>query len=169
MPAATMLDWVDEQDQWVGTIARADLFKGHANFRVAHVFIFNWKAELLLQRLAASRTRHPGRWGSSVAAYVAAGEDYAQAAARRLREELGLSSLSLEEVGKTEMSDDGCRKFITLFAIHSDGPFAIDRTHIAEVEFASIDRIQMMAAGDPATFTPTFLYLLDFYLKRRAS
>lgn len=167
MAAATILDSVDEQDQRIGIITRGEVFKIHANFRVAHVFIFNRAADLLLQRLAPG-TRHPGRWGSSVAAYVAAGEDYAQTATRRLREELGLSGVSLAEVGKTEMPDDGSRKFITLFTTRSDGPFAPDPTHIAEVEFASIDRIRMMVTIDPANFTPTFLYLLDFYLKRRA-
>ncbi len=169
MPASTVVDKVNEQDQPIGTIDRAELFKRPANFRVTHVFIFNSRGELLLQRLSPTRLRHPGRWGSSVAAYVGAGEDYTQAATRRLREELGLTDLPLRKVGKTRMVDDACVKFITLFEARSDGPFALDPTHIAEVEFCPVDRVQSMVVQDPSRFTPTFRYLLDFYLQERAS
>jgi len=169
MPAAEVLDRVDEQDQPVGTIARADLFRVHANFRVAHVFIFNPSGELLLQELAPTRLRHPGRWGSSVAAYVAAGEDYVQAARRRLLEELGIAGMQLDEIGKTQMSDEGCHKFITLYAGLQPGPFAIDSSHISKIEFAPLDLIRRTAAQDPSRFTPTFLHLLDFYTRTRSS
>ncbi len=167
MPAANVLDRVNEQDQPIGTIERTDIFKVHANFRVAHVFIFNPLAELLLQRLAPGRVRHAGRWGSSLAAYVAAGEDYAQAATRRLHEELGISNLILEEIGKTQMVDEGCIKFITLYASRYAGPFVLDPSHIAEIEFVALDQIRKAVAHGPSSFTPTFLHLLDFYTRIR--
>jgi len=50
MPGADLLDSVNEQDQPIGTVSRANVFKVHANFRVAHVFIFNHTGELLLSR-----------------------------------------------------------------------------------------------------------------------
>jgi len=169
MPAAELLDRVNERDQPVGTVARADIFRLHANFRVAHVFILNRRGDLLLQELSPSRSRHPGRWGSSVAAYVAAGEGYAQAAARRLQEELGLVAPKLEEIGKTQMLDEGCRKFITLYAIRDDGPFAPDPSHVAEVEFVPLQQIRRDMIQSPSRFTPTFLHLLDFYVRTRPS
>jgi isopentenyl-diphosphate Delta-isomerase len=163
MPAAEVVDQVDERNQAIGTVARADVFKLHANFRVAHVFIFNSAGELLLQKLALNRIRHPGCWGSSLAAYVAAGESYSQAAIRRLREELGIYSISLQEIGRTQMFDEGCRKFITLYAGRCDGPFTPDPSHIAELEFVLLDRARKTARQDHLRFTPTFLHLLDFY------
>jgi isopentenyldiphosphate isomerase len=169
MPGAEVLDRVNEQDQPIGTVERADVFRLHANFRVAHVFIFNHSEDILLQRLAPNRARHPGRWGSSLAAYVAAGENYAQAATRRLGEELGIFIPNLDKIGKTQMVDDGCRKFITLYAGHHDGPFTLDPTHIAEVEFFSLDQVVKTAAINPSSFTPTFLQLLDFYKRKQPS
>jgi isopentenyldiphosphate isomerase len=169
MSAAEVLDRVNEQDQAIGTIARQDVFKLHANFRVAHVFIFNPAGELLLQEIAPSRPRNPGRLGSSLAAYLAAGEEYRQAAKRRLWEELGIPELNLVEIGKTYMLDEGCRKFITLFEAHYAGPFVPDSSHIAKLEFVPLEQVFRMAAQDPSRFTPTFLHLLDFYRRTRPS
>jgi isopentenyldiphosphate isomerase len=169
MSAAEILDRVNERDQSIGTIERADVFKDHANFRVVHVFIFNPAGELLLQKLAPDRTRHAGRWGSSVAAYVAAGESYAQAATRRLRDELNVTNLRLEEIGKTSMLDNGCRKFITLFVGQNAGPFSLDLSHVTEVEFVALGQVRRLAAQDPSRFTPTLLHLLDFYTRTQPS
>jgi|SRR5579864_3149953 len=167
MPAAEVLDRVNENDQPVGTIARGDVFRLHANFRVAHVFIFDGIGELLLQQLASSRSRHPGRWGSSLAAYVAAGETYAAAATRRLSEELGVSNVGLREIGKTSMFDEGSLKFITLYEAGLSGPFVIDPSHISEIAFFPLDQVRSWSVQDPAAFTPTFLHLLDFYVRTR--
>jgi isopentenyl-diphosphate delta-isomerase len=136
---------------------------------VAHVFVFNRRGELLLQELAMNRPRHSGRWGSSLAAYVAAGEDYAHAARRRLREELGVRGANLQEIGKTQMLDEGCCKFITLFAARNAGPFTLDPSHIAEVHFVPLEQVRRDATQDPSRFTPTFLHLLDFYTRTRPS
>jgi isopentenyl-diphosphate Delta-isomerase len=169
MAAAQVLDQVNEQDQPIGSVRRSDVFRLHANFRVVHVFIFNQQGQLLLQKIAPTQPRHPGRWGSSIAAYVASGEDYAQAATRRLEEELGIRGGSLEEIGKTEMIDEGCHKFMMLFASHQDGPFAIDSSHIAGVEFVSLPQIRASVKEDSSRFTPTFLRLLDFYIQAQPS
>jgi isopentenyldiphosphate isomerase len=169
MAAAEVLDRVNERDQPIGTIARVDVFRLHANFRVVHVFIFNHRRELLLQRIAPNRVRHSGRWGSSLAAYVAAGEDYLTAARRRLQEELGIYNLGLTEIGKTQMLDEGSGKFIALYRGRYGGPFEVDSSHIAGVEFVPMERVRAAAAQDPSRFTPTFLYLLDFYTRTQPS
>ena len=121
-----LLDWVDETDRVIGRVSRNEALRVGANFRVAHLFLFNSRSEILLQQLALSRPRHPGCWGASVAAYVASGEDYRQAIERRAREELGVGLESLERVCKTSMPEEGGTKFITLFSARSDGPFKVD-------------------------------------------
>jgi len=155
-----VLDRVNELDQPVGTVARTDVFVVGASFRVTHVFIFNRQGQLLLQQLAETRLRHPGRWGSSVAAYVAAGEDYSQAAHRRLEEELGID-LELQFATKTQMPDEGCTKFITLYFARHSGPFNIDSAHIARVEFVGLTDMQNAIKNEPSRFTPTLLHLWE--------
>jgi isopentenyl-diphosphate Delta-isomerase len=158
-----IIDVVDQADTPVGVIPRAEVFQKHANFRVSHVFIFNSRGELLLQRLALSRRRNPGAWGSSVASYLFSSEDYLQAAQRRVRQELGISDFQLVPLGKTEMVDDRCLKFISLFQSLNEGPFQCDPSHIDRVEFVAIAEIQRMIESGSRVFTPTFLHVFQFY------
>src|SRR6266481_789152 len=115
------IDQIDDHDQPIRSIPRSSVFSVKAGFRVSHVFVFNESKQLLLQRIAQNRERHPGQWGSSVAAYLFSGEDYVSAAERRIREELGISNSALQLIGKTAMLDDGCTKFISLFTTISNG------------------------------------------------
>ena len=163
-----ILDAVDEADQVLGTALRADVFRLGTNFRVAHLFLFNQDGEVLLQRLAERRKRHPGCWGSSVAAYVTSGETYAEAIARRTREELGIRVQDLESLGKTSMSDEGCTKFIGAFSGHCNGPLAVDSSQIAEVRFVPVTDVVHARKMEAWNFTPTFVRLVDLYLDASA-
>jgi isopentenyl-diphosphate delta-isomerase len=163
-----VVDQVNQADVPIGLVRREEVFAKHAGFRVAHVLIFNSQEQLLLQRLALSRNRNPGAWGSSVASYLFASESYQEAARRRVREELGVIAPEPISVGKTEMMDDGCMKFIGVFSMKYDGPFVIDRSHIDEIEFVAPLRIREMIYNGIRQFTPTFLRVFqDFGLVSR--
>ena len=166
-PAAQVLDAVDEADRVVGLVRRSEVFRRKSNFRVAHLFLFNQRGELLIQQLAKRRSRHPGCWGSSVAAYVASGERYKDAIVRRARQELGIQAQDLELVGQTSMEEEGCTKFISVFTGCCDGGFSVDTSHISQVHFAPVDEILRAAEMEPWMFTPTFLLLVQSYLPSR--
>ncbi len=159
---------VDDEDKPVGIIRRKDVFKQRAGFRVVHVLVFNSDEEILLQRLALTRERHPGFWGSSVAGYLFAPENYIEAASRRLKQELGVEDTPLDYVGKTEMDDDGCTKFIGVFRVNHDGPFSFDRSVIQDVKFESVHVIDRLRSSEAVSFTPTFLHVLRFYRQQRS-
>lgn len=162
-----ILDQVNQADVPIGHVRREDVFAEHAGFRVAHVLVFNSQGELLLQRLALTRNRNPGAWGSSVACYLFASESYEAAARRRFSEELGVSAPQMNFLGKTQMMDDGSLKFISVFTAQSDGPFHIDHSHIDTVEFEPIARIQRMIDDGSRRFTPTFLRVFLYYQSRQ--
>jgi isopentenyldiphosphate isomerase len=153
--AATLIDVVNTRDEAVGRTPRGQVLEAGQNFRTTHVFVLNGRGELLLQRLSPARERHPHRWGSSVAAYLYAGEDYAEAARRRLAEELGLTS-PLDEMGKLEMIDERSLKFVCLFKTQADQPSIREPGHIDGLEFLPLDWIRTAVAEDPDRFTPTF-------------
>jgi len=169
MPAVNqsmVIDSVNQDDVPIGSVSRNKIFRQRANFRVVHDLIFNSRGELLVQQLARTRDRHPGYWGSSVAAYLFAGESYGAAAERRLGEELGVHNVPLAYVGKTSMEDEGSHKFIAVFAATYDGPFSFDRSHIERLEFLSRHVIHELQSTGMRTFTPTFLRVLSFYESR---
>ena len=159
-----VLDAVDGADRVVGSVRRADVFRRKANFRVAHLFLFNQRGEILLQQLASRRRRHPGCWGSSVAAYVTSGEAYREAIFRRAREELGIQVQHLEMLGKTTMRDEGCTKFISVFSGRCNGSFTVDTSHISGVRFLPVADVIRVRELEPWILTPTFVQLLDHYL-----
>ena len=61
--------------------------------------VINSKKELLLQKRAAGKKIHAGRWTFGVAGHVATGETFEQAARRELAEEIGLQ-VSIEQLLK---------------------------------------------------------------------
>jgi isopentenyl-diphosphate Delta-isomerase len=163
----TLIDQVDQSDRPIGKVRRGDVLRLGGNFRTAHVFVFHGD-HLLLQRLASQRERHPGRWGSSVAAYLFAGESYEEAARRRLYEELGLQG-DLVKVGKTRMWDERSLKFIKLFELQ-DGPAeAREPQHIAEIRYWSENDLDVAVEARSDMFTPTFLDLYRFFRQRLAT
>ena len=61
------------------------------------------------------------------------------------------------------MMDEGSKKFITIYIGITDGPFAYDEEHIAQLEYHSIPAIVTLHTSGARLFTPTFLHVLDFY------
>lgn len=167
MPAPedhNLIDIVDDEDRTIGTMQRARAIESKAGFRVTHIFVFNTSGQLLLGQLGSVRTRDPGRWGSSVAAHLHAGETYDDAARRRLREELRISA-PVSFVDKVRMNDRGSLKFIGLFKTVSDQAENEEPDHIAGLEFHTIPWITEAISQEPDTFTETFRILLERYLQ----
>ena len=161
----TTIDVVDELDRPIGTMPRKSaLFSRHA-FRTAHVFLVDESGQILLQQLAANRSRHPGRWGSSVAAYVQSGESYVEAARRRLAEELGVRETAPREAAKLSMPDEGARKFVTLFVASAPDSVTPDGEVIADLRWESAAGIEAWLQAEPESFTPTFARIFRVFVQ----
>lgn len=156
-PDSALIDAVDSHDEVIGSVPRSAATTSGAGFRTVHVFVRNGRG-LLLQRLAPSRERHAGRWGSSVAGYLHSGETYLEAAERRQREELGLNG-PLREVGKTRFRESDATKFVTLFETEATGATVREPEHISELRWWTDWELASMVASAPERFTPTFQQL----------
>ncbi len=161
------IDVVDTEDHPVGTIPRGEVLLLGANFRTVHVFVFH-EERLLLQLLSPTRERNPTHWGSSVAAYLHAGETYEHAAHRRLAEELGLEG-ELQRVGKTRMHDESSVKFVELYTL-LDGPARIrEPDHIETLRYWERGELEEAIRRFPDEFTPTFLHVYRYFQRARTS
>jgi isopentenyl-diphosphate delta-isomerase len=162
-PSATnLIDRVDSADRPIGLVPRAQVFATNAGFRVVHVLVRNDAGELLLQQLSASRERSPGRWGSSVAGYLLAGETYLEAAERRLNEEIGLT-VPLSRLGGLRMEDQGATKFIELFECHAESASIRLPDAIAALRFWTTSEIERTLNQFPSAFTETFARVYELY------
>lgn len=164
-PAAReFVDAVDEQDRATGVVERGRVFDEGRNFRTVHVVLLDQWGRLLVQQLASGRPRHPGRWGSSVAGYLHAGESYEQAANRRVGEELGVQP-QLRWVGRVAMEDDGVTKFVGVFSgeVKATDPLIQNSAHVEGLRWPDIDSLDRELSDNPECFTPTFRRVYAFW------
>lgn len=81
---------VDENDHMTGTMEKMAVHRMARLHRAISVFIFNGKGEMLLQKRAASKYHCGGKWTNTCCSHPRPGELTADAAMRRLQEEMGL-------------------------------------------------------------------------------
>lgn len=95
-----VVELVDSTGTPVGaaTVSEAHAAPGQLH-RAFSVFVRDSRGRVLLQQRAAVKTRFPLRWANTCCGHPAPGESISAAANRRLAEELGLTGLSLAEVG----------------------------------------------------------------------
>ncbi|MEU6021177.1 isopentenyl-diphosphate Delta-isomerase [Micromonospora sp. NPDC047134] len=95
-----LVELVDETGQPIGstTVATAHQPPGRLH-RAFSVLLVAPDGRVLLQRRAAVKTRFPLRWANACCGHPQPGESLAEAANRRLAEELGVGPVPLTEVG----------------------------------------------------------------------
>ncbi|MCO1617095.1 isopentenyl-diphosphate Delta-isomerase [Micromonospora sp. CPM1] len=95
-----LVELVDDDGRVVGetTVATAHQPPGRLH-RAFSVLLVDPEGRVLLQQRAAVKTRFPLRWANSCCGHPLPGQSPAEAANRRLAEELGVDPVDLTEVG----------------------------------------------------------------------
>jgi isopentenyl-diphosphate Delta-isomerase len=83
---------VDSRDRERGSMEKMQAHREGKLHRAFSIFIFNKQGEMLLQRRAADKYHSGGLWTNACCGHPRPGEDTAQAASRRLMEEVGLTA-----------------------------------------------------------------------------
>ena len=79
-----LVTWVDETDQVLGALPRAELRERGLIGRCTFILLFNSAGELCVHRRTLSKALYPGYWDVAAGGMVTAGEAYAESAAREL-------------------------------------------------------------------------------------
>jgi isopentenyl-diphosphate delta-isomerase type 1 len=163
-----IFDVVDENDQVVGQAPRSVVHAQQLAHRAVHVFVFNSRGELLLQKRSVRKDEYPLCYTSSASGHLGAGETYEAAAPRELEEELGLSG-RLEWLAKFSAGPNTSQEHTVLFRTTSDVSPEFDADEIDAVSFHSIDEIARMLEREPAMFSPCFVTLFKWYRRQAAA
>ena len=151
-----LFEIVDESGRVIGLAPRSrchgDPSLAH---RSVHVFVFNARGDIYLQKRSSHKDVQPGKWDTSVGGHLAPGESYLLAAARELTEELGVALDSLNRlellhsyVWRTAIETE----HVQTFRLPHEGPFSLHPDEIEEGRFWSRQAIRN-AMGTGA-FTP---------------
>ncbi len=85
------IDILDEQGNLTGkTGTREEVHKKGYWHRAINVFMINKDNQLLIQKRAASKKKHPNLWDYSCAGHLSAGDSSISGAMREIEEELGI-------------------------------------------------------------------------------
>ena len=86
-----ILDIYNPQHERTGrSIRRGEPLEGDERLLVAHVCVMNGKNQLLAQKRQLTKPHYSGCWDLSAGGFALSGEEPREAAARELKEELGL-------------------------------------------------------------------------------
>ena len=151
---------VDGEDRDVGTMDKLEAHRLGRLHRALSVFVFDGTGRVLLQRRAAAKYHSPGRWTNSCCGHPRAAEPAAEAARRRLFEELGIEVALEPVVTFTYRADVGGglveHEVDHVFAGRYDGEPRPDPTEVDEWRWARPDEIDAELAADPERFTRWF-------------
>jgi isopentenyldiphosphate isomerase len=90
---------VDKHDRPVGKATKQEAWEKGLYHRIVRIVLENADGKILLQHRSPTKDLYPNCWDISSAGHVDAGEDYLEAAYRELKEELGISGITLAEIG----------------------------------------------------------------------
>ena len=144
---------MNERDEVVGQISRADPALRWQNVRVVNAFIRNRRGELWIPRRSPHKSLFPDALDVSVGGAVQSGETYQQAFARETAEEVGLS---LDEVEWRELAafspyQTGLSSFMRVYEIRSDTAPDYNPQDFSGGEWLTPAQVlSRIAAGDPA-------------------
>lgn len=156
--AGEIFDVVDENDAVTGQATRGEVHAQKLLHRAVHIFAYNKRGDLLLQKRSMLKDAHPGVWDSSVSGHLDAGEDYPAAAIRELEEEMGIHVVSApEEIARITPSEATGWEHVRLFRTFHDGNLRFPSAEIDAAMWFPVTEIETWIANRPEDFASGFL------------
>lgn len=163
-----VLDLVDENDNVIGTIPRAETGNGHEGYlRAAELLIINDKGQLWIPRRQMHKRIKPGGLDFSAAGHVSSGETYEETLQKEVAEEINLEldKDKLEFLHKFTPRPDLPPYFRSVWLYHSNDVPQYNEDDFSGYEWLTpqelLDRIKN---GDTAkeSLTETIEYLINY-------
>jgi isopentenyl-diphosphate delta-isomerase len=156
---------VDAEDREIGTLGKLEAHLQGKRHRAISVCVTNPRGDMLLQRRALGKYHSGGLWTNACCTHPRIGEEVADAAFRRLKEELGvecrLSFLCVmhyrADVGADLVEDE----IVHMFHGEFDGVPCPDASEV--MEYAWLSRRDLIA--DVARRPDSYTYWFRHYLR----
>ena len=155
---------VDDKDVAIGTAEKLDAHRRGLRHRAVSVLVRNSAGEMLLQRRAAGKYHSGGLWANACCSHPVPGENTAEAARRRLREEMGIDC-ALEPLFITHYRADVSHGLVEDELVHAfggrhDGSPKPDPAEVSEWKWAALDDIKADLRARPDSYAVWFRFYL---------
>lgn len=151
---------VNDLDRQIGTADKMSVHHDGKLHRAISVCLFDDEGRWLLQRRAATKYHSPGLWANSCCSHPRPGERIADAAHRRLQEELGIDTLLTfcsSFVYRTSLSNGMIEhEFDHLFIGRYSGTCAPSPQEVSAIRWWTHQEIQQSLHDNPRFFAPWF-------------
>jgi isopentenyl-diphosphate Delta-isomerase len=162
-----LIDVLSENGLRTGEILpRAEIHRLGKYHRAVHLYLFNSRNEILLQKRSLTVDHYPGVFSISVLGHIDAGEFSAVTVRREIEEELGIDTAGLKidflfsyfsEATLNETYID--RQFNDVYAARADidpGLIHFDPTEVSAVEFVPFARFREMLSDGASGLAPVY-------------
>jgi len=158
---------VDDEDRQVGALGKIEAHRLGLRHRAISVCVTNERGEMLLQRRALSKYHSGGLWTNTCCTHPRVGEDVADAAARRLNEELGVTC-DLRFLRVTHYRADVGGGFVEdevvhIFHARFDGEPRPDPAEVMDYAWLSRAELEADVAMRPQAYTYWFRHYLEHH------
>lgn len=156
---------VDADDVEVGTAGKLDAHQRGLRHRAISALVHNAAGEMLLQRRATAKYHSGGLWTNACCSHPYPGESPADAAQRRLRQEMGVDCALTPlfrfayraDVPGGLIEDE----IVHVFGGRHDGPVAPDPAEVGEYKWIALRDLQSDLRQRPDAYTVWFRQYVD--------
>ena len=158
---------IDRDDQEIGLMEKMQAHENGLLHRAFSVFLFNKKGEMLLQKRAECKYHSPLQWTNACCSHPRENESYLDAANRRIKEELGITtdlSHKFHFIYKANVGQNLWEHELDhVFVGEYEGEFNLNKEEVAEVKYISLEDLDRDMTASPENYTEWFKIILAEY------
>ena len=156
-----LFEVIDEAGKVVGKEKRSLVHRKGLLHKSVHVFVLDERGQNFIQLRSEKRDIGPGLWDLSAAEHLKPGESFEEAAARGVKEELGVEPVEMEKLGeKLQYFDYGELKDnerVASFKCGFKGQVKLQKEEVTEGKWVSKEELLQEMVSDSKKFTPWLL------------